>query len=65
MALIVGGALKRVRNNESYYDFEVEKVLEEKIKDYPKRKEVLIEELKSLVKQGVEEYKKGEIKFRF
>src|SRR3989344_7194591 len=57
MALIVGGALKRVRNNESYYDFEVEKVLEEKIKDYPKRKEVLIEELKSLVKQGVEEYK--------
>ena len=66
MAILIGGGLKRKDNSgKSYFDFTIESELKNKIADYDKKKLSLVNELKGLVKEGVEKYKVGEIKFRF
>lgn len=65
MAIVIGGGLKRIKENEPYYDLGINSILKDKIKNYEVRQEELIRELKLLVKQGVEDYINGEIKFRF
>lgn len=66
MAIVVGGALKRKDNNDNpYFDFAVEASLKNKITNYGKKKSSLMNHLQELVKEGIEEYKAGEIKFRF
>lgn len=65
MAIVIGGGLKRVAGDEPYYDLAVNNVLKEKIENYEARQEELMRELRDLVKQGVEGYKEGKIKFRF
>lgn len=65
MALVIGGALKRKNNNSYYFGFELDSVLSKKIKDYQFKKSSLMTELENLIKEGLEEYKSGKIKFRF
>jgi hypothetical protein len=65
MAIIVGGGLKKVRNGKPYFDFEIERQLEERIGNYKKQKEKLMSALRGLAAEGVKEYKKGKLHFRF
>ncbi len=66
MAIVVGGALKRKDNNSNpYFDFTVESSLKSKITNYDDKKSSLMNNLRELVKEGIEKYKAGEIKFRF
>lgn len=66
MAILIGGGLKRKDNiGKSYFDFTIESELKNKIADYDKKRSSLVNELKELVKEGIEKYKAGEIKFRF
>jgi hypothetical protein len=65
MAIIVGGGLKKVRNGKPYFDFEIERQLEEKIGNYKKQKEKLMSALRELIFEGIKEYKEGKIRFRF
>jgi len=65
MAIIVGGGLKKVADEQPYFDFAVEKELEDKIENYKKQKKELMSEIRELVSEGVEGYKTGKIHFRF
>jgi len=66
MAIIIGGALKKIgADGKSYFDFTIENDLKEQITDYETQKTLLVSELSNIVDEGVEEYKAGEIKFRF
>ena len=66
MALVVGDALKQKdENGNSYFDYAIESNLKNKIVNYANKKSSLMTELKELVKNGIEKYKEGEIKFRF
>ena len=66
MAIIIGGALKKIgADGKSYFDFTIENDLKEQITDYETKKTLLLNELSNIVDEGVEEYKAGEIKFRF
>lgn len=66
MAIVIGGALKKKDNNEnSYFDFGIESSLKNKIAGYDDKKSSLVNDLEGLVKDGVERYKAGEIRFRF
>ena len=66
MAILIGGGLKRKDSTgKPYFDFTIESELKNKIADYDKKKSSLINELKELVREGIEKYKSKEIKFRF
>lgn len=65
MAIVIGTGLKKKDTKNSYFDFEIESELKNKIPDYDKKKTSLMDELKELVKEGIEKYKSKEIKFRF
>lgn len=66
MAILIGGGLKRKdHNGSSYFDFSIESELKNKIADYDRKRSSLVNELKELVREGIKEYKAGEIKFRF
>lgn len=66
MALVIGGALKRKdHNGNPYFDFTVESSLKNKIANYDDKKSSLMHRLQELVREGIEKYKAGEIKFRF
>ncbi len=66
MAIVIGGALKTKDNvGNPYFDYAIESELRNKIIDYDNKKRFLVNELEELVKEGVEKYKAGEIKFRF
>ncbi|MBI4097891.1 MAG: hypothetical protein HY426_02520 [Candidatus Levybacteria bacterium] len=65
MAAVVGGGLKKVADSKPYYDLGVNEVLKTKIGNYEEKQKELMNELRDLVKTGVEDYKSGKIKFRF
>lgn len=66
MAIVICGALKRKDDNDNpYFDFAVELSLKNKIVNYADKKFSLMNNLRELVKESVEKYKAGEIKFRF
>ncbi len=64
MAIVIGGAVKKIEQ-QSYYDYSVNELLKEKIPNYNERKTILTKDLQELVKEGIEKYKAGAIKFRF
>lgn len=64
MALIVAGVLKK-RYKELFFDNEIEQILINNLENYSFRKSQLIKELEDLVKEGIEDYKSGKIKFKF
>jgi len=66
MAIVIGEALKRKDNNGNpYFDFTIESGLKNKVVNYSDRKSSLLNRLREIVKEGIEEYKAGKIKFRF
>lgn len=65
LSLLVAGALKEDKVDTPYYNFDKEKVLFEKLENYPQVKSEINSALKDLVARGVSEYKVGEIKFKF
>lgn len=48
-----------------YFNEGVEEICIKRIKGYAKIKNSLLNEIKVLVREGIDEYEKGEIKFRF
>jgi hypothetical protein len=65
IAIMLGGGLKKIENGKPYFDFQIEKELENKINDYKEEKQKLINEINELVLEGIREYKEGKINFRF
>lgn len=66
MAILIGGGIKRKDNKgNQYFDYILNPSLKSKIVNYDDRKKALIHRLEELIKEGVEKYKTGEIKFRF
>lgn len=66
MAIVIGGGLKRKDHiGNSYFDFIIESELKNKLADYDKKRSSLVNELEELVREGIKEYKAGEIKFKF
>lgn len=66
MAIIVGGALKKKDSNGiPYFDYAIESNFKNNIDNYDDKKNSLMDRLEELVKNGVDKYKAGEIKFRF
>lgn len=65
MAIVIGGGLKRKDKHSQYFDYSLEEKLKSKISNYDDRKNSLINRLQELIKEGIEEYKTGKIKFRF
>jgi hypothetical protein len=65
MAIIIGGGLKRIETEKPYFDFEIEKKLGNTIESYKEQKEILMNEIRELVSEGIEEFKTGKIRFRF
>lgn len=65
LAILMGGKRKIVKNKFSSFDSEIEKKIINKIKGYSKEKQDFIIRIEKLVKEGIEEYKKGNIKFRY
>lgn len=66
MAIVIGGGLKKKDPNGNYYfDLKIESSLKDKIAGYDDKKSKLKAHLQELVKNGVEEFKKQKIKFRF
>ncbi len=63
LAILMGGKRKIVKNKLSSFDYEIEKKIVNKVKDYKKDKEGFIKRINKLVKEGIEEYRKGSIKF--
>lgn len=66
ISIVIGEALKRKDNNGNpYFDFTIESGLKNKIAHYDDRKSSLLNRLREIIKEGVEEYKSGKIRFRF
>lgn len=65
IAIVIGGAIKKIENNKGYFDFDIELELINSLPNYQKEKNTLAEELKNLVIEAIKEYKEGKIKFRF
>lgn len=65
MAIAIGEGIKKIENNKGHFDFDIEPALKNSLPNYENEKNVLIEELKNLVIEGIREYKEGKIKFRF
>jgi orotate phosphoribosyltransferase-like protein len=65
LAILMGGKRKIIKNKLSSFDHEIEKKIINKIENYNKEKQNFIIRIEKLVKEGIEEYKKGNIKFRY
>lgn len=66
MAIVIAGGLKKKDNNGNpYFDFKVESNFKNKLANYDDKKSLLIVRLQELIKEGIKQYKTGEIKFRF
>ena len=65
MAIVIGGALKRIDKENSFYDYSIVNKLKQKIPNYEERKVLLLKNLQELVKQSVDDYKAGKITFRY
>ncbi len=65
MAIVIGGGLKKKDKDSQYFDYSLEEKLKNKIANYDDRKNSLINRLQELIKEGIDEYKTGKIKFRF
>lgn len=65
LAILMGGKRKIVKNKLSSFDYEIEKKIINKVKDYNKEKQDFIIKIEKLVKEGIEEYKKGKIEFHY
>ena len=63
LAILLGGKRKIVRNKISTFDYEVERKIINKVKDYNREKKGFIKKIENLVKEGIEECKKENIKF--
>ena len=65
LAILLGCGIKKIEAEKPYFDFAVEKQLEEKLENYQQKKEELLNEIRKLVTEGVKEYREGKIHFRF
>lgn len=66
MAIVIGGGLKRIgKDGIPYFDNKAEEICMQKIPGFKQIKDSLLNDIKVLVAEGINEYKKGEIKFRF
>lgn len=66
MAIVVGGGLKKKSDQGvPFFDTSLDKICSEKIENYLSLKQMLINELKVLVSEGLEEYKQKKLQFRF
>jgi len=65
LALLLGGKIKVVKDKIASFDYEIEKEIMSKVPGYSNEKQEFIERIEKIVDEGIEEYKKGEIRFRY